>query len=376
MQTTGLLAKLASAMQDFPRPMGTSMRHSACIFVVPIALVVATITSSVLAADQSQRVSELATKLRQLDARVFPADSERAKVLPQMLALDAQRRIQGANLRESSLWEAVKTRADWERYRDARIAALRESLGQFPPQLQHLDIHVARTLPGDGFHIDNLVYESRPGLFVTANLYVPEKPAQPAPGIIIAHSHHAPKTEGELQDMGMTWARAGCYMLVPDELGHGERRQHPFNSAGDYPHSFRAGRQDYYFRYNSGLQLQLVGDSLMGWLAWDLMQGVDVLLAQPGIDRERIIAMGSVAGGGDQAAVAAALDPRINAVAPFNFGGPQPDYKTPENVARDFYWFGVPDWESTRALRLGARDGFAQWLIVASGRAASADLRL
>ena len=35
-------------------------------------------------------------------------------------------------------------------------------------------------------------------------------------------------------------------------------------------------------------------------------------------------------------------------------------------VSGDFYWFGVPSWEPTRCLRLGARDGFAHWLIVAS----------
>ena len=34
------------------------------------------------------------------------------------------------------------------------------------------------------------------------------------PGLLIVHSHHRDKTHGELQDMGMTWARAGCLVLV------------------------------------------------------------------------------------------------------------------------------------------------------------------
>jgi hypothetical protein len=36
------------------------------------------------------------------------------------------------------------------------------------------------------------------------------------------------------------------------------------------PENFRLGREDYHFRYNTGLQLHLVGDSLMGWMVWDL----------------------------------------------------------------------------------------------------------
>ena len=151
-----------------------------------------------------------------------------------------------------------------------------------------------------------------------------------------------------------------------DHLGHGERRQHPFRTEADYPRPFRVGRQDYYFRYNTGAQLHLVGESLMGWMVWDLMRGLDLLLSRPGIDKDRIILLGAVAGGGDPAAVTAALDPRVKAVVPFNFGGPQPDYAVPDDPARDFYWFGVPSWESTRCLRLGARDGFAHWLIVGS----------
>ncbi len=83
------------------------------------------------------------------------------------------------------------------------------------------------------------------------------------------------------------------------------------------------------------------------------MRCVDVLLAQPGADKERVVLLGSVAGGGDAAAVTAALDSRIAAVAPFNFGGPQPDFSAPADAERDFYWFGVAEWESTRCLRLG-----------------------
>src|SRR5262249_39454022 len=171
---------------------------------------------------------DLAGRLRGLDSRVFPAASEQAKQLPSMLAHDVRARRDAANRRDAEAWQQVRTRADWERFRDECIRALRESLGHYPPIPVNLKVRVTRMMEGDGFRIENLVFESRPGLVVTANLYVPAQPPRSMPGILIVHSHHNPKTQGELQDMGMTWARLGCLVLVMDQIGHGERRQHPF----------------------------------------------------------------------------------------------------------------------------------------------------
>jgi hypothetical protein len=308
----------------------------------------------------------LAAKLRDLDARVIPADSELGKQLGRMLAKDVRARIQEANERESKAWRAIKTKADWERFRDQRIKALRESLGEFPPVPKEMKVIVKAAHLGEGYRSDNLVFESRSGVLVSANLYAPAKPAKSMPGILIVHSHHNPKTQGELQDMGMIWARAGCLVLIMDQLGHGERRTHPFVDQKSYPDAFKPSRQDYYFRYNLGMQLHVIGDSLIGWMVWDLMRGVDLLLSRKGIDKDRIILLGSVAGGGDPAAVTAALDPRIAAVVPFNFGGPQPEtvFPLPKNAEDAFNYAGGGSWESTRNLRLSARDGFLPWVIV------------
>ena len=70
--------------------------------------------------------------LRRLDGRVFPQEAERAEEPAGMLARDVRSRVQAANLRESREWEGVKTRDDWERFREPRLRALRDSLG-LPP---------------------------------------------------------------------------------------------------------------------------------------------------------------------------------------------------------------------------------------------------
>jgi dienelactone hydrolase len=274
-----------------------------------------------------------------------------------MLPDQIRARFRTANERDAEACQQVQSREDWERFRDERIAALRDSLGAFPPAAGELDLHVTGTIPGDRFHIENIVFQSRPGLVVAANLYVPDPPRASMPGILICHSHHQPKHQPELQDMGMNWARMGSVVLVPEQLGHGERRQQP-----------HGGREDYHNRYITGMQLHLVGESLMGWMVWDLVRCLDLLLSRPGVDPERIIAIGAVAGGGDPVAVLAALDQRVKCAVPFNFGEPEPMHRGRQEPAapRELTFAGNGSWESTRNLRLNARDGFLPWVIVAA----------
>ena len=330
--------------------------------VVAVVLLVAGVTR----ADNELRRERLAELIKNLDAQIVPSDQR--DEMRSMVRSNLRRRVQEANDRSREQWSKIETREQWEAFRNPRIEALRRSLGDFPDPPKRLNLRVTGKLDGDGYRIENVVYETRPGLWATANLYVPAKPTKSMPGILLCHSHHRPKEQGELQDMGMTWARAGCVVLVPDHLGHGERRQHPFRSVADYDGEFRVSRQDYYFRYDTGMQLHLVGESLIGWMVWDLMRGVDVLLSRKNVDTKKIILLGAVAGGGDPCAVAAALDGRISAAVPFNFGGPQPEtrYPLPEDSETSFNYAGSGSWESTRNLRSSAAEGFLPWVIVSS----------
>lgn len=327
--------------------------------VIPTLMVVIAVTSLARAADET-----LLKTLQSLDTRVVPAAEREA--FANHVRERQQQRIRSANQRSSDEWRQITTHDAWERFRKDKLAALKTSLGSWPEPPTSVPVRVASTFEGDGFVIENILYESRPGWWVTANLYRPAKPRDSMPGLLICHAHHTPKEHGELQDMGMTWARAGCVVLVMDQVGHGERRQHPFATAADFDKQFRVGHADYSFRYDSAIQLSLVGESLVGWMAWDMMRGADVLLTRPGVDPKRLILLGAVAGGGDPVAVTGALDERFAAVVPFNFGGPQPEtkYPLPDDAETWFNYAGGGSWESTRNLRDSAAHGFLPWVIV------------
>src|ERR1043165_9899788 len=148
----------------------------------------------------------LVKALTALDSDALTADEH--KRWTRALDDDAWARLREMERADSRAWAAVQTKADWERFRDARIGKLREAMN-VPPPGRPLSIEITRTINAAGYRIENLVFDSRPGLPVTANLYLPE-PARPKmPGILICHGHHAPKTEGELQDMRSEERRVG-----------------------------------------------------------------------------------------------------------------------------------------------------------------------
>jgi dienelactone hydrolase len=293
-----------------------------------------------------------------VQGQVMSAEQRKQLELAGMVNRQMRGRAIGILKSEREAWDQVNTVTDWERFRDPRVKALGASLGEFPAR-GPLGTRVTKVFPGDGYRREDLLYQSRPGFWVPTNLYLPAKPAGRIPGIILIHSQHRPRTQPELQDMGILWARAGAAVLIMDQIGAGERiENYPWN------------REPYHSRYIMGMQLYLIGESLMKWMVWDSMRAVDLLLERNDIDKNQIVLIGAVAGGGDPAAVTAALDPRISAVVPFNFGEASPENtrfvpeknRWPLDLA-DPGWGG---WETTRSLRGSIASQFLPWLICSS----------
>jgi dienelactone hydrolase len=298
------------------------------------------------------------TNLELIPGRVLSADERAKEDLSGMMERYLRNRTLNFLEADKRAWEKVTSTAEWEQFRDARLEALKKSFGSFPNRCP-LNVRITDEFAGDGYRRENLVYQSQPGIWVTANLYLPQQPRPSMPGIIIIHSHHAPKTQFELQDMGIIWARAGGAVLIPDQLGYGERLQ-------TYPWDREAHNSSYIL----GLQLQLADENLTNWRVWDNLRAVDLLLERKDINKEQIIMIGAVAGGGDIAGLAAALDPRIGTVVPFNFGDAQPAEirSVPEKNLwpLDLMYPGWGDLESTGVLPRAIIDGFLPWLVCVS----------
>ena len=255
-------------------------------------------------------MSGLAGELSRLNSNVLSRIQRKYNDVRRMLQNNIRKRVTMLAKEEHKEWDNVKTLEDWKRFRDKRIKVLKTSLGEFPKTRSPLLYQESGTYKGSGYRVKNIVYQSRPGFFVAANLFLPVNPTKNMPGIIIIPSHHYPKTQGELKDCGIIWARTDCAVLILETLGHGERVE----TTPWY-------RQAYQSEYLIEMQLNLIDQSRYGWIAWDIIRAVDLFYEMDNIDRDRITLIGSVTwGGGPPAAVAGIFDERIDCVIPFNYG--------------------------------------------------------
>lgn len=191
---------------------------------------------------------------------------------------------------------------------------LREMIGPLGPAAP-LQAEVTRVTQRDGYRIENVLYQSAPGLWVPANLYLPSGPG-PHPAVLSPCGHYEiSRQHPDYQRAYILLARAGFVVLAYDPTGQGERRQ--------YWDPVTATQQDKLRSVDehslSGHLLLLLGQSLTGYLVRDGRRGIDYLLSRPEVDPRRIACAGH-SGGGTLTMFLANADPRIRC-AVINEGG-------------------------------------------------------
>ena len=149
------------------------------------------------------------------------------------------------------------------------------------PEKTPLNARVIRITERDAYNIENVIFESRPGFPVTANLYIPKGRKFPLPAVVGACGHND-NGKASNQTFSQGLARLGYIVLVFDTIGQGERVQY-LNS--DLKSRIGFGVPEHLY---AGNQLFLTGESLSSWFAWDGIRAVDYLLTRKEVDPEHI----------------------------------------------------------------------------------------
>jgi dienelactone hydrolase len=207
---------------------------------------------------------------------------------------------------ESACLADVRTLEDWEAMREDRRRQFLDMLGLWPlPDRTELAPVITGRLEGAGFTVEKLHFQSMPGLYVTANFYLPRDRSGPVPAILYVCGHAEVKTNGvslgnktAYQHHGAWLAQNGYACLVIDTLQLGEIQ-------GDHHGTYRLGQ----WWWNSR------GYTPAGVEAWNGVRALDYLGTRPEVDAERI-GMTGRSGGGSYTWTTAAIDARVKVAAP------------------------------------------------------------
>jgi dienelactone hydrolase len=186
---------------------------------------------------------------------------------------------------------ALKTKADAEAYVLDVRKRIADCFGPFPAK-SPLNARVTGTVARDTYVIEKVLFESRPGFLVSANLYIPNGIRSPRPGVVGSCGHSANGKAAEAyQAFAQGLARQGYVTLIFDPIGQGERLQY---SHIDVKHRPRVGVGEH---LHAGNQQFLVGEFFGSWRAWDGIRALDYLLSRKEVDPKRIGITGNSGGG-------------------------------------------------------------------------------
>jgi dienelactone hydrolase len=203
---------------------------------------------------------------------------------------------------------AVKSPQEWTATRAKLREQLVDMLGLSPmPEKTDLKATVTGKLDQPGFTVEKLHFQSRPGLYVTANLYLPKNLDKPAPAVLYVCGHSPVKSrDGKVsygnktahQHHAAWFAQNGYVCLVTDtlQLGEIEGIHH-----GTY-------REKMWWWHSRGYTPE-------GVETWNNIRALDYLCSRPEVDKERLGVTGR-SGGGAYSWFLGAMDDRIKAAVP------------------------------------------------------------
>ncbi len=206
----------------------------------------------------------------------------------------------------ASNWTQEITRENWPERQAAMRKQLQGMLGLDPwPERTDLQTTIVGTIERDGYVVEKLHFQPRPGLYLAANLYRPAVVEKPLPTILYVSGHGRAIEDGvsfgnktAYQHHGIWFAKHGYVCLVLDTIQWGE-------ILGQHWGTYNLGRWWWMSR----------GYTPAGVEAWNAIRALDYLETRPEVDRNRI-GMTGRSGGGAYTWWTAALDDRVKVAVP------------------------------------------------------------
>jgi len=151
----------------------------------------------------------------------------------------------------------------------------------------------------NGFIVENVLFESLPGLDVNGSLFLPDRAVFPPPWpAIVIPVGHSTKTGESYQLPAQAFARMGYAAITFDPPGMAGEKQ-PGND-----------------HFSDGVRCYLTGHSSNRYFIIDALRCIDYLGTRPDIDLSKGVGMTGVSGGGGTTMFAAVLDDRIKVAGP------------------------------------------------------------
>lgn len=204
--------------------------------------------------------------------------------------------------------EEFQTEEDWKAQRPELREQFAEMIGLSPmPERTNLKPVVTGTIIRDSVEVRKLHFQSMPGLYVSANLYLPVDREGELPGVLYLPGHtivkedgisYGPKVADHYQTHPIWYAQNGVASLIIDTLHGGEVE-------GIHHGTRRYGRWWWFNR----------GYTPAGIQAWNAIRALDYLESLDEVDGSRLAVTG-LSGGGSDSWNVNALDDRPITVLP------------------------------------------------------------
>ncbi len=207
---------------------------------------------------------------------------------------------------EESTFADIETLEDWTSRREEYHRQMMYMLGLDPlPERTELHPVVTGTIDHPEMTVENIHFQSMPGLYVTGNLYIPKGFEGPRPTILYVCGHGGVEIDGvsygnkvSYQHHGEWFARHGYVCLTIDTIQLGEIE-------GLHHGNYSEGMWWWYSR----------GYTPAGVEAWNCIRALDYLETRPEVDATKFGVTGR-SGGGAYSWWIAAIDERIACAVP------------------------------------------------------------